>query len=375
MPLTQTEITRYETNLRDELDGAELYAALAQAEVDPVRRDLFQQLSEAESGHANVWKEKLAAAGVRDVKYAPSIRTRVLARLARRFGPKFVLPAIAAGEFADRNKYAGQSDAIALSADERGHAAVVQAAASERRPKPTIGAEIAEAEPWHRRASGNELRAAVLGANDGLVSNFCLLMGIAGAGVPTHTILLTGLAGLIAGASSMALGEWLSVTNARELARTQIAKEREEIEQTPDAEQKELALIYQAKGLSRADAQKVAAEVMRNKSGALDTLVREELGIDPSEMGGSPWRAAAFSFALFTAGAIFPVIPFVLMSGTPAVVSSVGLSARALAAIGVVTSLVNGRGAWFSAVRQVVIGCVAAGVTYAVGALLGVSLS
>src|SRR5690242_19797045 len=118
MPLTQTEITRYETNLRDELDGAELYAALASAEVDPVRRDLFQQLSEAESGHANVWKEKLAAAGVRDVKYAPSIRTLVLARLARRFGPKFVLPAIAAGEFADRNKYAGQSDAIALSADE-----------------------------------------------------------------------------------------------------------------------------------------------------------------------------------------------------------------------------------------------------------------
>jgi VIT1/CCC1 family predicted Fe2+/Mn2+ transporter len=296
-------------------------------------------------------------------------------RLARRVGPRFVLPAIAAGEFADRNKYAGQPDATALSSDEHGHAAVVQAASTGARSKGMQGADIANAEPWHRRGSGNELRAAVLGANDGLVSNFCLLMGVAGAGVPTNTVLLTGLAGMIAGATSMALGEWLSVTNARELARTQIAREKEEIEQAPEAEQKELALIFQAKGLNRADAQRVAAEVMRDKESALDTLVREELGIDPAEMGGNPWSAAGFSFALFTAGAIFPVLPFLLTKGTSAIVSSIGLSALALAAIGVVTSLFNGRSPWFSATRQVVIGCAAAAVTYAVGALLGVSLS
>jgi len=173
----------------------------------------------------------------------------------------------------------------------------------------------------------------------------------------------------------MALGEWLSVTNARELARTQIAREKEEIEQTPEAEQKELALIFQAKGLNRADAQRVAAEVMRDKESALDTLVREELGIDPAEMGGNPWSAAGFSFALFTAGAIFPVLPFLLTRGGSAIASSIGLSALALAAIGVVTSLFNGRSPWFSATRQVAIGCAAAAVTYAVGALLGVSLS
>ena len=369
------DIGRYRTNLQDELDGAALYAALAAAEADPVRKDLFLQLSQAESEHAKVWKEKLAAAGIEDVRYAPSLRARLLARLARRFGPRFVLPAIAAAEFADRNKYSGQADAAALSSEEQGHAAVVQAVAARGRPKGSIGTEIASAERWHRGGAGNELRAAVLGANDGLVSNFCLIMGVAGAGVEPRFVLLTGLAGLIAGASSMALGEWLSVTNARELARTQIAKEREEIEQTPEAEQKELALIFQAKGLSRADAQRVAAALMRDKQAALDTLAREELGIDPAEMGGNPWTAAGFSFALFTLGAIFPVLPFLLTTGTAAVAASIGVSALALGAIGVVTSLFNGRGPWFSAARQVLFGCVAAGVTYGVGALLGVSLS
>src|SRR6267378_3185302 len=233
------EIGRYRTNLQDELDGAALYAALAAAEADPVRKDLFLQLSQAEAEHAKVWKEKLAAAGIQDVRYAPSLRTRLLARLAGRFGPRFVLPAIAAAEFADRNKYSGQADAAALSSEEQGHAAVVQAVAAGARPSAAIGTDIARAERWHRGGAGNELRAAVLGANDGLVSTFCLIMGVAGAGVEPRFVLLTGLAGLIAGASSMALGEWLSVTNARELARTQIAKEREEIEQAPEAEQKE----------------------------------------------------------------------------------------------------------------------------------------
>src|SRR5467141_961441 len=369
------EIGRYRTNLQDELDGAALYAALAAAEADPVRKDLFLQLSQAEAEHAKLWKEKLAAAGIQDLRYAPSLRTRLLARLARRFGPRFVLPAIAAAEFADRNKYSGQADAAALSSEEQGHAAVVQAVAAGGRPQGTIGIDIARAERWHRGGAGNELRAAVLGANDGLVSNFCLIMGVAGAGAEPRFVLLTGLAGLIAGASSMALGEWLSVTNARELARTQIAKEREEIEQTPEAEQKELALIFQAKGLSRADAQRVAAALMRDKQAALDTLAREELGIDPAEMGGNPWSAAAFSFALFAAGAFFPVVPFFLAAGTTGIAWSLALSIAALGVIGLATSLFSDRGPVYSATRQVAIGAVAAAVTYGAGTLLGVSLS
>lgn len=173
----------------------------------------------------------------------------------------------------------------------------------------------------------------------------------------------------------MALGEWLSVTNARELARTQIAKEREEIEQTPEAEQKELALIYQAKGLDKSEAQRLARKIMSDKDVALDTLTREELGIDPAELGGNPWSAAGTSFALFSIGAFVPVLPFLLVKGSLAIALGVAFSAVALCGIGVATSLFNGRSAGFSAIRQVAIGCAAAAVTYGTGVLLGVSLS
>jgi vacuolar iron transporter family protein len=370
------DVKRFRDNLRDELNGAALYTAIAAAEEDPIRKDLFLQLAQAEAKHAKLWQQKLSAAGVPPQSFTPSFRTRLLGKLAQHFGPRFVLPTIAAAEFVDRNKYAGQADAQAISAEERGHAAVVQAIAQKSSgPGVTIGADIAKAEPWHRKASGNNLRAAVLGASDGLVSNFCLVMGVAGAGTPSNAILLTGIAGLIAGACSMALGEWLSVTNARELASTQLAREAEEIEQTPQAEQHELALIFQAKGIEKEEARRVAEQVMRDKKGALDTLAREELGIDPAELGGNPWSAAGTSFALFAIGAIFPIAPFVFLGGRAAIIAAVASSAIALAAIGALTSLFNGRSPWFSAARQVVFGCAAAAVTYGAGALLGVSLS
>jgi VIT1/CCC1 family predicted Fe2+/Mn2+ transporter len=368
---TKDEIHRFTKNLRDEVDGAALYAALAAAEKDPVRKDLFLQLSQSEARHAELWREKLRSAGVEDKKYAPSFRTRLLARMATRFGPRFVMSSVAATEAADQNKYAGQADASALVADERGHAAVIAAASG---AGTNVGAEIGRSEPWHRGASGNSLRAAVLGANDGLVSNFCLLMGVAGAGSSERAVVLTGIAGLIAGACSMALGEWLSVSNARELAATQIEREREEIEQTPAAEQHELALILQAKGLPKPEAQQAAGRIMGNKSAALDMLVREELGIDPEELGGNPWTAAGVSFALFSVGALVPVIPLAALSGRTAISACIAASGVALAGIGVLTSLFNGRSPWFSGARQVVFGCAAAAVTYGSGALLGMLL-
>lgn len=371
-----TDLDRYRANLRSELDGAALYRAIAEAEPDAARRAVLMELSRAESRHAALWREKLRAAGAPEPRFSLSLRTRLLALLARRFGPRFVMPSLAAAEYADRDKYATQADAVSLSADERGHASVVNALATgTARPAASIGTDIARAEPWHRNASGNDLRAAVLGANDGLVSNFCLIIGIAGAGVASRTVLLSGIAGLVAGACSMALGEWLSVTNARELARTQIAREAEEIEQTPQAEQHELALIYQAKGLPQAEAQRIAADLMQDKQGALDALTREELGIDPAELGGNPWSAAATSFLLFAVGACVPLLPFIWTSGPRVVGFCVAASAAALAAIGGLTSLFNGRSPAFSAARQVVFGCVAAAVTYGIGRLLGVALS
>ncbi len=376
-----TDVERFRRNYEDEIAGSATYSALADAEQDPVRKDLFKQLADAESTHAQLWRDKLIAAGIEVGPVKIPLKVRLVWLLAKSFGPSFVLPTIANAEYADRNKYANQPDAQAISAEERGHAAVIQAAVGAApgaagSVSPTVGADIAKAERRHRgAASGNNLRAAVLGANDGLVSNFCLIMGIAGAGTANGTILLTGFAGLVAGACSMALGEWLSVTNARELAQSQISLEADEIEHTPEAEEKELALIYQAKGLEKADAQHAANRTMQDKKVALDTLAREELGINPDDLGGNPWSAAATSFVLFSAGALFPVLPYVWLNGVPAIAASVGLAAFALFAIGVVTSLFNGRSPWYSAARQVLIGCVAAALTYGAGALLGVSLS
>jgi vacuolar iron transporter family protein len=371
----KSDIKRYLTNMKDELDGAALYDELARVESNPARQDVFRQLAQSEREHAEMWRAKLQEHGIHASTAKPSFKTRALRMLVRRFGPRFVLPALAAAELADRNKYAGQADAALLSADEHSHAAVVAAAAQRGQRGGVSGGEIARAESWHRGASGNDLRAAVLGANDGLVSNFCLVMGVAGAGASSKSILLTGLAGLIAGACSMALGEWLSVTNARELAQTEIAREAEELEHSPEAEQRELALIYQAKGLDKEEAHRVAEQLMRDREKALDTLTREELGIDPEELGGNPWSAAGTSFGLFAIGAIFPAISFFWLHGLVGIAASVALSIVGLAGIGVVTSLFNGRTPWFSATRQVIIGCVAAAFTYGVGALLGVSIS
>jgi VIT1/CCC1 family predicted Fe2+/Mn2+ transporter len=374
------ELKRYRTNLADELDSAALYETLAHVEKNATRRNVFQQLADSERAHAQVWLDKLHANGIQARLPRRSAKTHLMRALVHTFGPSFVLPTIAATENADRNKYANQPDAANLSAEEQHHADIVQAVVDENRNGAangeSKGAQIANAESWHKGVrSGNDLRAAVLGANDGLVSNFCLIMGVAGAGTGNKAILLTGFAGLIAGACSMALGEWLSVTNARELARTQIAKEADEIEHTPDAERHELALIYQAKGIELGEARRIAAQIMSDKDKALDTLTREELGIDPAELGGNPWSAAGVSFCLFSLGAIFPVLPFLWAHGLQAILQCVTLSGVGLAAVGVFTSVFNGRGAAFSAFRQIVIGLIAAAFTFGVGRLLGVSIS
>ncbi|WP_250454055.1 VIT1/CCC1 transporter family protein [Caballeronia sp. ATUFL_M2_KS44] len=369
------ELRRYRLNLADELHSAELYETLARVEKRPDRKRLFDELAASEKQHAQVWADKLGANHQR-VRTGPSFKTVLMKGLVHVFGPRFVLPSLAAAEFADRNKYAGNPDTATMSADENRHAKVVQSLANEGKPSATKGDEIASAESWHRGvSSGNDLRAAVLGANDGLVSNFCLIMGVAGAGAQNKSILLTALAGIIAGACSMALGEWLSVTNARELARTQIQKEADELEHTPEAEEHELRVIYRAKGLDSDEASRVAAQIMRDKDKALDALTREELGLDPAELGGNPWSAAAVSFLLFSAGAVFPAMPFLWSSGRSAILQCIALSILALAAIGMFTSLFNGRGAAFSAVRQILIGLAAAAFTFGVGHLLGVSVS
>jgi vacuolar iron transporter family protein len=219
---------------------------------------------------------------------------------------------------------------------------------------------------------GNALRAAVLGANDGLVSNLSLVMGVAGASLSGTTIILTGLAGLFAGGISMALGEWLSVNSSRELYQHQIGIEKKELESMPEEEAEELALIYEAKGLDEETATRLSSQMIANQANALDTLAREELGIDPESLGGSAWQAALTSFSLFTIGAIVPVVPFVVLSGTTAVALSVVASSAMLFAIGAVITVFTGRPVLRTGIRQIVFGLAAATVTYGIGHLFSV---
>jgi len=367
-------VARYRTNLQGEVDSAALYRAMAEAEKDPHLSEVYRRLSAVEEAHAEFWRKQLGGIGATARARSPGWRTRALVWLARRFGPQFVLPTLSTLEQRDVGQYDQQPEAVAggLPDAERSHNRIVEAM-TVAMPGGASGSSLARLEGRHR-TGGNALRAAVLGANDGLVSNLSLVMGVAGASVPSRTILLTGLAGLVAGACSMAMGEWLSVTSSRELNQRQIDIEADELNRMPEEEKEEKVLIYQAKGLDEAAARALAERLMANKDSALDTLVREELGIDPDELGGSPWAAAAPSFGLFAAGAIFPVAPLFWLSGDAALFASLAASGVALVLIGVGTSLFTGRSVVFSSTRQLVIGFAAAGITYGIGRLVGVSL-
>ena len=366
---------RYRANLQGEVDSAGLYRALSETEADPKVSEVYRRLSAVEAAHAEFWRGQLEKIGAKAGSLRPDWRTRSLAWLARRFGPQFILPTLSTLEQRDVGSYDSQPEAVAggLPSAERSHNRVVQALASSF-PGGAAGSTLAQVEGRHR-AGGNALRAAVLGANDGLVSNLSLVMGVAGAEVAAKTILLTGIAGLIAGACSMAIGEWLSVTSSRELSQRQIDIEADELAHAPEEEKEELVLIYQAKGLEETQARALADKLMANKDTALDTLAREELGVDPAELGGSPYAAAASSFALFATGAIFPVAPFFWLGGVSAIAASAALSGVALMAIGAGTSLFTGRTFAYSAARQLFGGLAAAAITYGIGRLIGVAVT
>ncbi len=372
---TQDDLARYQANWQAEIDSAALYRALAEFESPSPLADIYRRLAAMEEDHARFWEEKLRSAGHPPPPPRPGWRTRVLIWLAKRFGPQLILPTLATAEQADSQKYSTQPEAQTtdMPSHERSHARVLRALAGPS-ASGMEGSALARLEGRHRAVGGNALRAAVLGANDGLVSNLSLVMGVAGAELSNRAILITGLAGLLAGAISMSLGEWLSVQSSRELYQHQIEIEAQEIAEIPEEEEEELALIYQAKGLPEDQARTLAARLIADEASALDTLAREELGIDPEELGGSAWEAAGTSFVLFAIGAIIPVVPFTFLSGSSAVFLSLILSAMALFLIGAAITLMTGRGVLFSGARQMLFGLAAAAITYGIGWLLGVTL-
>jgi vacuolar iron transporter family protein len=370
-PGKHDEAARFLELWADELAGAALYRALAERAGDQ-RRDVLLELADAEERHAAHWAKLLAERGITDPKPPrPSFRVRVLSFLARRVGTDAVLPLVLKLEAADAAKYDTIAEAPpSMAAQERAHGKAVSALVGG-----PAGQRIARAEGRHRVGAAGALRAGVFGFNDGLVSNLSLVMGVAGgAGSNSRIVLLAGVAGLVAGAFSMATGEWISVRSQRELYEREIAMERDELAHFPEEEAEELALIFRAKGVDREQADALVKNLMSRPDTALDTLVREELGIDPSELV-SPWVAATSSFGTFALGALVPVIPFLVGSGGAALGAAAGAAAVMLLAVGAAISVFTGRPALRNGVRMLVIGALSSAATFGVGKLVGVGVS
>ncbi len=373
--MTNPDIARYIENLNDERNSAALYTALAAQETDSRLAEVYRRLAATETRHADEWAKRITAAGGAVPAFRPEWRTRALIWLAGKFGPELVVPTLADTERKASAGYAAQPEAAgAMAAEERSHAVLLRQMSRAGHGRGMEGSILARMEGRHRAAGGNALRAAVLGASDGLVSNFNLVMGVAGAEIAGSGILLTGLAGLLAGAISMALGEWISVQSSRELYEKQLATERYEIAVMPEEETEALVLSYPARGLDEETARLLATRLMSDPATAVDALARDELGIDPDELGGSAWEAALTSVVLFAVGAVVPVLPFLFLGGRPAVIASAAASAVGLFAIGAAITLFTGKPVLFAGLRQTFFGLAAAAATYAVGRLVGVTL-
>jgi len=368
--ITAEDIDRYRANYIVEKDGIALYRAMAAAEEDKKRAAIFEKLAQNEERHAQRWAHLIESAGGKVPVHRPSARVHLLGWLARRFGTGRVIPIISSLEARDEAGYMQQPEAEGLPAEERAHSRTLWAMSGGG-----SGVEaIAGTERWHVMSRAGSLRAAIFGVNDGLVSNFSLVMGFAGAEARPEYILLAGVAGLLAGSFSMAAGEYISVSAQRELFEQQIAMEKQELEMSPKEEEEELALIYQAKGIPDEQARSLARRIIANPKTAIDTLAREELGLDPTELG-SPWVAAGSSFLAFIIGAFVPVMPYLFTSGTIAWATSSVLSCLALFGVGALISIFTARGPLASGLRMLGIGLLASAITYSVGWLLGVSVS
>lgn len=336
---------------REEMRSAHLYRVVAECEAGTPRQALFLELAQAAQDQAEIWKQSARRNGVAaPAGYVPELRTRVVAALVRRFGPRATRSMLAAMKVRGMSLY---THAVP------GHP-VPRAGMQERRHSGLEG-------------SGN-LRAAVFGANDGLVSNLSLILGVAGAGATAENLLLTGVAGLLAGAFSMAAGEYVSVRSQREMLEYQLALEREELAAYPQEEAAELALIYTARGLDAAHARELAQEMLRDPERGLEVLAREELGLNPDELG-SPWGAATASFAAFSCGAAVPLLPLIFMRGAATLPAAAGLAAAALFGMGALLSLFTGRNAWLGGARMLAVGGLAGAATYAIGRMLGVAIN
>lgn len=351
---------------RDEQDAVYLYSALAEIERDRERRDLFARLAAVERKHVARWADLFAEQGRPLPRHSPSLRTRALVWLARRFGAAAILPLVVAEEGREVEAYldmARRADhprteeaAIRIAADSAAHAQELSS---------LLGRD---GEPWHGVGAGGYLRSIVYGFNDGLTANFGLVAGVIGASVEPHIVIITGVAGAIADALSMGSSGYLAAKSQAEVQAHQIQMERDELKLMPEVEEEELALMYQARGLPLERAREVAREVMRDPSQALDAKVREELGIQAAEL--SPLKDGVVTGIATAVGAAIPIVPFLVLGPRPAVWTSLSISMLAHFAIGAARSLFTGRSVWASGRDMFFVGFGVAVVGYAIGELI-----
>ena len=359
-------------NIQTEVDASFLYALLAEKEEDQNVKEVFLEMSQIEKSHAVAFLEKVGLTEKDMPK--PSGRAKTLKTIGGILGYDYILGVLMDTEKSLSNSIgkARKNSKTTPSISDTAHVEILKNLIQNN---PKIGGNaLSRFEKRHRSVGGNALRAAVLGGNDGLISNFSLIMGVAGAASGQKEVLLAGLAGLLAGALSMALGEWISVKSSQELYENQMSLEMDELEVNPEGEKKEIALIYRSKGIPQEQAEKMAEEMMADKKSAHQFLVQEELGINAEELKGSAMEAAISSFVLFAIGAILPLFPFFFWSGFYAIVASAISSSIGLFLIGAAITLFTGKSVWFSGFRQVIFGLLAAAITFGIGKLIGVSV-
>ena len=363
---TKPDLEAFEHHWQDEADAAYLYRLLSEAEPDPKKKDLYRRLAEVEDRHLEIWSKLLAEHGRPVRQFRPSARTRLLAMLGRILGPGFLLPMLLAEEGREVRAYldmhrttardvAGHGEALTLARESAEHASTLSEISGRK------------SEPWHRTESGGFLRNVVYGFNDGLTANFGLVAGVIGASAAQahHTVVVAGVAGLIADALSMGSSGYLAAKSEQEVYANEIAMERDEIALMPEVERDELALIYETKGMSPESAHALATEVMANPQRMLEEQVQEELGIGEPHM--SPLREGWVTGTATAVGAFIPVFSFLIWTGATAVVIAFVLSMLSHFLVGAARSIFTGRSVFRSGLDMFVVGLGVAVVGYFVG--------
>src|SRR6476646_9991851 len=360
------DLHAFEHHWLDEADAAYLYRLLANAEPDARKSDLYRRLAEVEDRHVEIWARLLREHGRDPGRFNPSARTRLLAAFGKLFGPGFLLPMLLAEEGREVKGYLdmhrrtqrgapGADESLKLARESAEHAATLNSISGKT------------GEPWHRTESGGFLRNVVYGFNDGLTANFGLVAGVIGASSQSahHTVIVAGVAGIIADALSMGSSGYLAAKSEQEVYANEIAMERDEVALMPEVERDELALIYETKGMSSESAHALATEVMANPQRMLEEQVQEELGIGEPHM--SPLREGWVTGVATAVGAFIPVFSFLMWSGATAIVIAFVLSMLSHFLGGAARSIFTGRGVFRSGLDMFVVGLGVAIVGYFVG--------